>query len=150
VATNCCVPRQDTDAAADPSAAPFETAIRTWIEETGRGDRDAAGKALCTTALELLPAALSCGWVGFRILHEMIGVLSATSVGPTAVLAHEAPVYYGMLVATFATTSGVADAAVGSSNQVVAARFPVPAIARVPESFAGCVTAVTGQCMHGR
>ena len=139
------------DAGTDPSAAPFEAAIRGWIEAVGRGDDRAATAALCTDALALLPSALSCGWEGFVMLHEMLKLVPAARRGPATVLAHEVPVYYGMLVATFAITEAAADGNSDSGGTAVAAAPkqtgqvpPAPSIASVAESFAGRVAAVSG------
>ena len=84
-----------------PSAAPFEAALDRWLEHTAAGKNDLARTALCGDALLLLPDARCCGWDGFRMLLEVIERVPADVSHRARLLAHEAPVYFGMLVAMF-------------------------------------------------
>ena len=79
---------------ADPSAMAFERAIQFWILHRH-------WESLRTHALNDMPKALCCGYEGFVMLHTALRLHESSCAFVPKLFAHEVPVYYGMLVATF-------------------------------------------------
>lgn len=125
---------------AQPSAAPFEAALDRWIASTAEGKREEARAALCGDALMLLPDARCCGWDGFRMLLEIMEMQPNDAPNRAQLLAHEAPVYFGMLVATFMLPTMSRDELEASTT----ARPRRVWLASPADAMRGKVAAVTG------
>ena len=82
---------------AEPSAVDFEEKIKEWTKNILLVP---AGLATC---LPLLQRALCCGFEGFVMLEAALKRVDAPMT--SRLLAHEVPVYFGMLVATFLPSS---------------------------------------------
>lgn len=80
---------------AHPAAAQFEERMVGWV-----ASGSAPNGARLEEAMEFVPDAMCCGIEGFRMMHQALLTPPPALPWSTQLLAHEVPVYYGMMVAT--------------------------------------------------
>jgi len=142
---------------AHPSAAQFEERLVGWV-----ASGSALNGARLDEAMGLVPDAMCCGIEGFRIMHQALLTHVLTHQAPparpwsTQLLAHEVPVYYGMMVATVLPRDTATDGEEASQPPRKAARTAasdgsgssaalLPATPRVAHvDFAGKTVLVSG------
>jgi aromatic ring-opening dioxygenase LigB subunit len=76
-----------------PSAQVFDSHIRRWAEDPMRNE-----DALCVQAAACVSDALSCGFVGMRLLNKLLRKWNEKQKFTSRAHHYGAPTYYGMIV----------------------------------------------------